>query len=60
MSVPEKRTNNRNEVREMRGTERKVTNDLVGVHSELFRFYKLAPRPRGSQPQVAFDVTGPS
>lgn len=43
-----------------RGVERQVTNDLVDVHSGLFRFYKLAPRPPGSQSQVAFDVTGPS
>lgn len=44
-----KRKNNRNEVREVSGgwerMERQVTNDLVGVHSKLFRFYKLAPRP---------------
>lgn len=38
--------------------ERQVTDDLVGVHSKLFRFYKLAPRPQSSQPQVTFDVTG--
>lgn len=58
MSLPEKRKNNRNGGREERGMERQVTKDLVGVHSKLFRFYKLPPRPQGSQPQVAFDFIG--